>query len=294
MLRILTSLLALWPVVVAADPLRGGTAPVPVFDLLPAGLRPLLAQLVAAQRDLVFLLQRHIDGLRDGTSPGGMWLVVGVAALYGVLHAAGPGHGKVVVAGYLASRRARLAQALRMSALISAVQAGSAITLVAVLSAVTHAGSRALMDRAALFETASFALIGGFGLFVAWRALRGGPQACCHGGCGHDHHENHGHETLMGSVAVGLRPCTGALLILLFTFANGLAWLGIAATLAMSAGSAVTVAAVGAGAVGVRTLAGRVAPPWLGRVAAVAAGMAIALVGFGMMAATLAYGPTGG
>ena len=44
--------------------------------------------------------------------------------------------------------------------------------------------------------------------------------------------------------AVGIRPCSGAVLVLLFTLANGLFLLGIVATFAMALGTAITVAAL--------------------------------------------------
>jgi ABC-type nickel/cobalt efflux system permease component RcnA len=266
--------------------------------------------MLLAQRQLVGELQHHMASIRDGGSWAGAAAVVGVAALYGVLHAAGPGHGKIVIASYFSSRRARLAQALKMSAGQSLVQALSAILLVGVLSLALDLGTRRMMAGAGWAEVASFALIGLFGLTIAVRAARGwtgGGHG--HGCCGpNHHHHDHGHaphsvrEMVMGALAVGLRPCTGALLVLLFTFANGLYALGIIAVLAMAAGSAVTVALVGVGSIGARSALARLAGgrdhPGLRRAVAILGGLAIALAGFGMMAAAWSgalagLGPTG-
>ena len=49
---------------------------------------------------------------------------------------------------------------------------------------------------------------------------------------------------LTAIVAVGLRPCSGAILVLVFTLAQGLFWAGIAATFVMGLGTAITVAAI--------------------------------------------------
>ncbi len=51
--------------------------------------------------------------------------------------------------------------------------------------------------------------------------------------------------------AVGLRPCSGAILVLLFTLANDIYPIGIAATFAMGAGVALTVSAVSLGTLGI-------------------------------------------
>ena len=89
----------------------------------------------------------------------------------------------------------------------------------------------------------------------------------------HDHHEhvhdeNCGHivdarelagpfslgKMLAVAISVGIRPCTGAILVLVFALAQGLFWAGIAATFAMSLGTAITVAALATLALGSREL----------------------------------------
>ena len=94
---------------------------------------------------------------------------------------------------------------------------------------------------------------------------------------GHDHHHDdhaghaHGPEPqelagpggwqrgLTAIVAVGLRPCSGAILVLVFALAQGLFWAGVVATFVMGLGTAITVAAIATLAVGAKGLAGRLA-----------------------------------
>jgi nickel/cobalt exporter len=64
---------------------------------------------------------------------------------------------------------------------------------------------------------------------------------------------------LAAIVAVGLRPCSGAIIVLVFALAQGLFWIGVVLTFAMGLGTAITVAAVATLAVGARGLAGRFA-----------------------------------
>jgi nickel/cobalt exporter len=59
--------------------------------------------------------------------------------------------------------------------------------------------------------------------------------------------------------AVGLRPCSGAIIVLVFALAQGLFWIGVASTFAMGLGTAITVTAVATIAVSARGLAGRFA-----------------------------------
>ena len=62
---------------------------------------------------------------------------------------------------------------------------------------------------------------------------------------------------LTAIVAVGLRPCSGAIIVLVFALAQGLFWIGVASTFAMGLGTAITVAVIATIAVGARSLAGR-------------------------------------
>jgi len=98
---------------------------------------------------------------------------------------------------------------------------------------------------------------------------------------GHDHHHDHAHvhdehcghshgptpselagpggwqRGLSAIFAVGIRPCSGAILVLVFALAQGLFWAGIAATFAMGIGTAITVAAIATLAVSARSVAQR-------------------------------------
>jgi ABC-type nickel/cobalt efflux system permease component RcnA len=105
-----------------------------------------------------------------------------------------------------------------------------------------------------------------------------------HGHAHHDHHHHHDHghhedehasawghahgpepqdlagpggwrRGLSAIVAVGLRPCSGAILVLVFSLAQGMLWAGVAATFVMAIGTGITVAAIATIAVGARSLA---------------------------------------
>jgi nickel/cobalt transporter (NicO) family protein len=98
----------------------------------------------------------------------------------------------------------------------------------------------------------------------------------CHDDHGHDHHASawghaHGPEPvelagvggwrrgLSAVMAVGLRPCSGAIIVLIFALAQDLFWTGVGATLLMGLGTAITVAAIATVAVSARQAASRIA-----------------------------------
>ncbi len=87
----------------------------------------------------------------------------------------------------------------------------------------------------------------------------------------HDEHCGHSHGPTpdqlagpggwgrgLGTIfAVGMRPCSGAILVLVFSLAQGLFWAGIAATFVMGLGTAITVATIAVVAVSAKGLARR-------------------------------------
>jgi nickel/cobalt transporter (NicO) family protein len=95
---------------------------------------------------------------------------------------------------------------------------------------------------------------------------------------------------LAAVVAVGLRPCSGAIIVLVFALAQGIFWIGIAATFAMGLGTAITVAAIASLAVGARSFAGRLAKAKPGRgmllIRALETGAAVVIVMFGVLLLT--------
>ncbi len=94
-----------------------------------------------------------------------------------------------------------------------------------------------------------------------------------HPGHVHDEHCGHSHgpepselagpggwsRGLSAILTVGIRPCSGAILVLVFALAQGLFWIGIAATLLMGLGTAITVSTIAIIAVSAKGLASRIA-----------------------------------
>jgi len=95
--------------------------------------------------------------------------------------------------------------------------------------------------------------------------------------------------------SVGIRPCTGAILVLVFALTQGLFWAGVAATFAMALGTAITVAALATLALGSRELAlklGGTNSTWTNMVWSTSAiGGATIILLFGVLMFTASLGP---
>jgi nickel/cobalt exporter len=251
---------------------------------------------------------RMLSGLIRAAKADGSaaYTLLGISFLYGIFHAAGPGHGKAVISSYLVANDETWRRGIVLSFASAILQALTAIAIVGIAAALLGATAKAMGNTVRVIEIVSYALIVLIGLRLLWvkgraflHLLRGGTQERhaqdhAHHHHHHDHHHHghahgHGHrhhddedeasawghahapepQELMGRhwlrrglaaiVAVGLRPCSGAIIVLVFALAQGLFWIGVASTFVMGLGTAITVAAIATLAVGARGLAGRLA-----------------------------------
>lgn len=196
--------------------------------------------------------------------------LMGFSLLYGVLHALGPGHGKVVIATFLATHPTKVRTSLQLTLAASVVQGGVAILLVTLMLVVLGLSSRQLHLSGYWLEKGSYLLVVGLGLWLCWRAIRNIVQALrpapamkilriapdhqhsenC--GCGHQHVPDNqmlekavsGKTKAMVVLSMGLRPCSGAIMMLLFSKVIGVYGWGVLSALAMAVGTAMTVSAM--------------------------------------------------
>jgi ABC-type nickel/cobalt efflux system permease component RcnA len=222
---------------------------------------------------------------------------------YGVFHAAGPGHGKTVISAWLLATENELKRGVVIAFLSSIIQAVVAILLVSILLLVVASAGNTARDVAGFLESASYAMIGAMGLYLIWTALRPHVQHVHHD----HHHQDHVHDENCGhahvaeakqvrgqwsltkafslAFAVGIRPCTGAILVLILANALGIYWAGVTSTLVMAFGTFLTVSIIAAIAVYSKKLAMRLAArddKWLGWFAfALRLGGGLAIAGLG-------------
>lgn len=97
--------------------------------------------------------------------------LMGFSLLYGVLHALGPGHGKVVIATFLATHPTRIKTSLQLTLAAAIVQGGVAIALVTVMLVALQLSSRQLHLSSWWLEKSSYLLVAALGVWLCWRAL---------------------------------------------------------------------------------------------------------------------------
>jgi ABC-type nickel/cobalt efflux system permease component RcnA len=218
------------------------------------------------QRQFHRRLTSELGGLTE--KQGSALVLVLVSFLYGIFHAAGPGHGKAVLTTYLLTHGRELRRGVAMASATALMQGTTAVVLVYGLILAAGWLPRETHSAVDWTERLSFLLVTGVGLFLLWHGVRGvwrslrKPHSTEHTGCKHNPLESiqpmqikqtRSWRAFFGVVlAVGLRPCSGAVLILIFAHAMHIHWAGIAAVAAMSAGTAITVSTLALLAVNAR------------------------------------------
>jgi nickel/cobalt exporter len=306
-----------------APPPRSGGGSNPFGIITPDGappaatgfFGPVFAWIAARQSEFYRTLTDSLAAIKE--SGAAVWLLLGFAFLYGVFHAAGPGHGKAVITSYLLASGETVRRGVAISFAAALVQALSAILIVGIGTVILGATAQSIAGATDGLEIASYALIALVGAWLLWsRTLGGGHHHHHHhlheghgsavpdhhhhhhhGGDAHDHGHDHGHDTQghphdggsrhrparrgaaaatapsggwlrrawAAILAVGVRPCTGAIIVLVFALSQGLILAGVAATFVMALGTGLTVAVLAVLAVSAKGLAIRIADAESGR-----------------------------
>jgi ABC-type nickel/cobalt efflux system permease component RcnA len=222
-----------------------------------------------------------------GGEPQALGALWGLCFAYGFLHAAGPGHGKLVIGSYGLGRRVPMARLAGLALASSLAQALTAVLLVGLglsLLGWTHERMTGLADRGlAVLSAVMVAGIGGWLLWRGARALRRSlaPATPHHHApahdptlipaldalaaptcatCGHAHgptpeqaaQVRTWREALYLIAAVAVRPCTGALFLLILTWKMGIFPAGVVGAFVMALGTASVTVAVALASVSLR------------------------------------------
>ena len=297
--------------------------------------------LLAEQSQLTHLMAAKVHALHG--DPRAAWGLIGLGLAYGVFHAAGPGHGKALIASYMLANDRSLRRGAVMALLAALLQAVVAVALVGAAGLILNATASEMNEAANGLALASAAGVAAIGLFLVWRkggaliaalrrqferrralasapaydgvawraparslsaaAFRAGPPTaapqaddCCVLPDAATLTGPFSWRSAAGTViAAGARPCSGAILVLVFALAQGLFAAGVAATFAMALGTAVTTGALAWMAVFAKSAAMRFAAGEDLRAALIARSLefaaALAVLAFGVL---LMFGARGG
>jgi nickel/cobalt exporter len=185
-------------------------------------------------------------------------LAVALALALGAGHAALPGHGKTVMAAYLAGRHGRPRDALVVGAVVTFTHTGGVLVLGLLLTTAAGLAGEVVLSWLGVASGALVAALGAAMLLAALRRRAPAHHHAHHHQHGHDHHHphrdhHHPHRTgpgrrlgLVGmGVAGGLVPSPSALIVLLGAIGLGHTAFGVVLVAAYGVGIAGTLTAAG-------------------------------------------------
>lgn len=213
-----------------------------------------------AQREAQTALARGVRGVRAGDTLA-LATLLGVSFFYGFAHAIGPGHGKLLIAGAAVASRRTAKRMAGIGFLASLTQALSAIVLAyGALGAFSLTGRAAVGLAEGWLAPLSALAIALVGVWIMVRGVRGmwaersvdahHACGCGHAGCRHSPSaaETEKAETWLDTLSlvasIGVRPCSGALIVLAIAWNYGLYAAGALSALAMAVGTGAVVGGV--------------------------------------------------
>ncbi len=221
------------------------SSPQPALSRL-APPHPIFIKLAVWQKQLKDTMAGLIEQARSEHRPGPILYLLLLAFCYGVLHAAGPGHGKAVVTSFILSQKRSLAGGLLLGNGVALAHGIAGIILVLAVHFILKSGligPLQTVTRTTQYISYSLITLLGAALvikcFIKWRSAGRGNRKP-----GENTAAGSGKRMLPVVIAVGMIPCPGVVMVMLFAMSMNLIGLGIILGLCIAAGMAVTITLV--------------------------------------------------
>ena len=195
--------------------------------------------LIALQYEINSYISSTIRSLNDENSFSVSLLILGIAFLYGLVHAIGPGHGKALVALYFTSNKSNYKKAFKMGYLISIIHAISALiftfSIFFIIKRMFRQNFNELSHITMLISAVMIMLVGLYLIYEAYKD-KGKIEKKL---------KTKNKNELAVAFSAGVVPCPGVMTIVLFNIVLGNYILGIMSAIAMSIGMGLTISLAG-------------------------------------------------
>jgi nickel/cobalt transporter (NicO) family protein len=241
-----------------------------------------------------FKIREHMAGrieeAREQVSIRPLLVLVLLGMGYGILHAAGPGHGKAVALSYMLTRRATTADAVLFGNLVSFFHGLSGILFVLVVKLLLSGSvGRTLEDVTRVTQIVSFSIIFCLGSIICIQGLRSLWKQERLSTTRDKGFFKRQKGPVAAAAVVGVVPCPGVVMVMLFCLSLELLWFGILLGVAITAGMALTITlAVLIGVAGKRITMSAVKPKHsFEHVVRSVAGLMVAILGGVLLASAI-------
>ena len=201
---------------------------------------PFMEKIVKVQRELNSKLSKMIRDTRKDPSPGTILLALIISFIYGMIHSLGPGHGKIFATSYFLSNKSRYLSGIILGFSTGLIHALSAVISVTVLYFILSGGSMKNIDELNVtMQKISYFVIILVGAFLFYQSIKHR----------HKDREKKNRSLLSIALAVGMVPCPGTTIVLVFSMTLGVYFFGIALAGAMALGMGTTISIAGLSAI---------------------------------------------
>ena len=187
-------------------------------------------------------LNKKITSLIKKNTSKSIFLFFFFSFIYGIIHALGPGHGKSIISSYFISRKSKIKNGFFAGILIAFIHSFSAIATVGVIYFFMKKTILSNFENMSyMIKKISFSAIIIIGLFLFFKAIYELLQKKRKNDKDDLQNSKKNRSIFAIALTIGIVPCPGATMILLFTLSYNLFAFGIIAVLFMSIGMALTI-----------------------------------------------------
>jgi nickel/cobalt exporter len=177
--------------------------------------------------------------LKREDSIGTVFMIFLFSTIYGIIHALGPGHGKLLVASYLISREYSYKKAFKLGYMISGIHALSALSITLIIYFILEATiTRSFQDATAVTTNASGVLIILIGFYMLYEKFAKEEED-------NTHLLNSNKKDFTIALSAGIVPCPGVMTITLFSIIISKVYVGVISAILMSLGMGLTISVAG-------------------------------------------------
>lgn len=184
-------------------------------------------------------ISSNIRSINDENILSVYLLIIGIAFLYGLIHAAGPGHGKALAALYFTKGDHSYKDAFKLGFTISVIHALSALSITFILFFIVKTMFRQnfneFTNNAMIVSGIMIILVG---IYILYESIKNKNK--------HQSEKIDGSKSIYAvALSIGIVPCPGVMSIVLFCIILKKFTLGILAAVAMSIGMGLTISLAG-------------------------------------------------
>ncbi len=212
----------------------------------PAAGNPFLSMIALWQHRLNQKMADLMRETKETNSLKPLAFLLLVAFAYGVIHAAGPGHGKLFAISYILSQRPGLFRGILFGNFIALFHGLSGILFVLIIRIILQKSiTGTLEDVTRITQIISFSLITCLGLGILIKSIYRWIKSAKNSSPSFDKSDKqYFNSPLLSALVVGMIPCPGVVMVMLFALSMNLVGLGIMLGVTLSLGMAITITCV--------------------------------------------------